>query len=218
MHRGLVQQPWEQRDPWEQPDPVREGDDSDSEGEEATGAAAGEALCDLLVSLLLAGSLSAKNLCCICWFASRAGALGPVSEFALRPSSQTGKFQAKVDRTLGFDLKSHNFYKVDTPGHSRREASRVKYEVPMRLPHEVVDEYAESVPDLHDNINSAVLAGDLPRSHQSNPVVLTAGLPVLPLALFIDGVRFLVRSSMIGVFIACILTGKRTLSGLSLTP
>ncbi len=128
------------------------------------GIAAGEQLSDLLVDLNLSGHLSSKHMCCMDWWAPKAGAVGPVCEFAFKPSSSSGHFHRKVDSVLGFDTKHHQFYNVSTPGHSRRFCSRVTYEIPMRLPHEVIEAEVATLPDVHSAVSSLVAKREVPSS------------------------------------------------------
>ena len=91
---------WEQRAAtrtWEQRGahvPFFENSDAEEEAEpDPEGAEAGDVLGQTLLNMLLAGKMSAKSLCTISYWATRAGAQGGVTKFALSPDSQSGKFQ-----------------------------------------------------------------------------------------------------------------------------
>ena len=71
------------------------------EGEEA-----GVEFVEFALEMVELGRMSAKAMCTLCWWASRAGAQGPICKYALNPTAQTGKFQDKIDRVNGFDSKN----------------------------------------------------------------------------------------------------------------
>ena len=99
-------QPWEKDpDPWEGGHPPLQEDDSDYDPDELEGVEAGEALAQMLLSMVWARKMSAKTACVIAWWASRAGALGPVKDLAFRPNAPTGLFSRKIDSVSGIDLK-----------------------------------------------------------------------------------------------------------------
>lgn len=58
---------------------------------------AGENLASLLVSLRLAGHLSAHQICVLAHWATLAGAVGSSRDFAAKPGLQSGAYQRKLD-------------------------------------------------------------------------------------------------------------------------
>ena len=94
-------QPWDtQSHDWDFAGQRADSDNDESDGEDATGLAAAEQLCDLLVSLNLCGQLSAKNLCCIAWWACHAGVQGHLADFCgLLPNR--GSFKERWTQLLG---------------------------------------------------------------------------------------------------------------------
>ena len=96
---------WESAAPSWEADALFESSASEMETElEATGEAAGENLVELLLTLYFEGRVSAKTLCVLCWWAHRAGAAGPASNYAFRPGAPSGHYAAHIDRARGIDL------------------------------------------------------------------------------------------------------------------
>ena len=201
MQAALQRQPWEPiPDAWDaQADPGTSDNDSDSEA--LDGEAAGEQLAEFLFSMLWSGKMSAKTVCVIAWWATKAGAKGSIKDLAFRPSAPTGHFQRKIDSVCGTDLKNHSFYMAEVPGHSKCDYSRTVHEVPVRLPHEVIDKEISEDPDLAKQLAIKVSDGSLPPSYHNHPVVSSSPDPVMPLAFFLDGVVFNKRSSMLAIYL-----------------
>ena len=86
---------------------------------------AGEMLCEYLVDLKHSGSLRASHACIIAFWAELAGAVGPISELAYRPDSDSGKFSAHFDLKTGAKMSAEHFYHVDTSMFSRTDGLRV---------------------------------------------------------------------------------------------
>ena len=72
---------------------------ADSENEAELELSAGDHLLNAHLELYFSGKLTAKRLCVLCWWASKAGVVetGP---FALSPMTSSDQFQRKVDATL----------------------------------------------------------------------------------------------------------------------
>ena len=77
--------------------------DSESEVDEAVDA--GRAFIDLLLSLLTCGRLSAKNVCILCWWASKGG-LAAARDLAFRPDAPSSHYQRHIDCVNKVALKS----------------------------------------------------------------------------------------------------------------
>ena len=84
---------------------------------------------------------------------------------------------------------------AEVPGHSKCDYSRTVHEVPVRLPHEVIDKEISEDPDLAKQLAIKVSDGSLPPSYHNHPVVSSSPDPVMPLALFLDGVVWCATSA-----------------------
>jgi len=99
----LMSHSWEdpcRRWAFQQPGSESEGSDEEVE-KEPTPEEAADLLVEFLLLELYNNRLSAKALCTVCHWASKAGAVGAVAKFALAPDSQSGKFQRKIDDATG---------------------------------------------------------------------------------------------------------------------
>ena len=143
MSKSFPQSSWELETPsWEQQSATTfadTGSEYESSDEEPTRESAGAALIKLLLSSVWNGRMSAKTACSISHYASLAGAEG-CGGIALKPASPTGHFQRKIDRFCGIDLREHRHYLVNATAHDRHQCSRTTHRLPMRLPHECVEE------------------------------------------------------------------------------
>ena len=102
------------------------------------------------------GKLSAKGVCTLAWWSSRAGALGRLSELGFRPDSQSGKFQRHLDAVLGLKgLGSEYRYHVDIPQHSKHDQSRHVRETPVLPAHEALHEEIEQQPQILQQVPQA---------------------------------------------------------------
>lgn len=205
---------------WEEYGPLDEGyqdranrpwDDSGSEDGEPSPEEAGEELAALLIKLRLQGSLSAKQACVLAYWAAAAGAVGPCKEFGCKPDLQTGQFQRRLDKYLAVSEDDKSFYMVDVPGHDKAEASRTCHRLETVPPHEALAAEVAETPGVLQQ--AAATQAEWSQTYRDHPVVLAApeGAPVLPLALYIDGVPYSKRDGFLGFWVYNLITCKRHL-------
>ena len=208
-------QPWEAELPRSRP--IVGDDDDDDDVDEVVDdylvdAAAGEQLTEAMLTLYFRGKMTAKDVCTLAWWSARAGAKGPIGDLGYRPSADPGKFQRKLDKVFGLDFKNHRFYDVDVPGFSKATAERTVHTIPVRLPHEVIEHDVASMPDLLAKLEELKDDMRLPPAYLLEKAV--AEHPdehVLPLAIFIDGLKYTRRGNMTGFFMYDLVTQKRHL-------
>ena len=146
--RGVVE-PSPPRD-WEEDSevPVPDDDDEDFDlegGWEASsdeevdpasvpqGDQCGNKFAEFCLEQLHMGKMSAKTMCTLCYWASRAGASGNVKDFSLKPTSQSGKFQNHIDKALGFNVKDDgHLFRVKTPMFAKHDVSRSSARIPIQ--------------------------------------------------------------------------------------
>ena len=112
--------------------------------------------------------------------------------------SASGHYQRKIDKATGVsvsDFKSES-YKLQVPQHAKYDKSRTVHEMVVRVPHE----------ELASEFAADDKAFDLPRdateSYNTHPVVVgNPGERVIPLAVYLDGISFTKRDSVLGIFI-----------------
>ena len=152
-----------------------------------------------------------NTLCVICWYASRAGAQGSVSKFALHPNSKSGRFSAHVDVAMGFSTKeTGELFHVQCPTYGKFDISRATYAVPMQLPHEVFSLEADDTPGFLDNLDQSVKDSEWEQAYW-NHVVVKRHRNVLPTCLYLDGVPFSKRDGVLGIWSHSMLSEKRHL-------
>lgn len=208
--------PWESPDlasghPWERPG-YDDGSSSDDPDPLTNKEEAAKRFLEVLTDLYLTSVISAKTFAVLCYWASAAGMPGDVASHAYRPDASTGNYQKHLDRTLGFDKSKAAFYELKVPGYPRSEAGRATMAVPMCPPHEAIEKECEENPAMGVLLQEK--AADLPRAYAANPVVRSSATPVLPLALYMDGVSYTNSDSVVGIWVINLITGVRHIVGL----
>lgn len=206
-------QPWEEApDPWDRPPDSADSDGSDAEEsdhEGAEGEEAGEMLAQMLLSMVWAGKMSAKTACVIAWWASRAGAKGPINDLAYRPSAPSGHFSRKVDNVSGIDLRKHKRYLIKVPATTRFDHSRSTIDLPLVNAHEAIESELADNPGLSAELQAKIDGNEFPQAYDDHPVRRSYAGPVLPLAIFMDGVQFNKRSGMLAIYLYNLVSGVR---------
>ena len=88
--------------PWER----QSSSASDSDGEhdpESNAGAAAMMFLDVMVGMYTSSAVSAQTFCTLCYWAGNAGMPRLVNDYGLRPGLQTGKYQAHLNKRMGFD-------------------------------------------------------------------------------------------------------------------
>ena len=185
------------------------GQSDEEDEQEATGPAAGDCLVEYLLDMHYEGRLSAKAVCVACWFAHKAGAQGSIGRYAFRPNAPTGHYQRHLDSVMGVDVKAEMAwrYSVLIPQHSKYDTSRSTHPCFVNLPHEALSEEVLQVPNIMDRVGSTTW----PRAYYNNPIVQRSARPVLPIALYLDGVPTTNRDGCLGIFVYNLVTMKRHL-------
>ena len=90
---------------WDVPDPTVHGDTA------AQPENWGLKLVELLVELYFIGTLNARLLCTICWFAFKAG-IAEARQYAMPEGAESGKYQVKLDAAFGYEGLSEELYTI----------------------------------------------------------------------------------------------------------
>ena len=206
---------WElpERD-WEAPDGFGDewASDSDDEGpsfDQMTPELAGEYLYEQIVSLKLAGTISAKSACLLCFWASRAGVAGPVAKLAMAPDKQSGKYSRKFDDVEGRPQEDGFLY-VDVPVHHRCDSSRVVMKMPTTPPHAHLSlEWAQH----KETLRGALACSEQPPCYLAHRIYrqAPANVFVWPFSIYLDGVQFTREDSVLGIWVICHITFRRFL-------
>ena len=164
----------------------------------------------LLVHLKRRGILRAKHVCCLAFWAS-GGGCRKADELSLRPDAGSGKFSRKFDSANKVDKSPCRFYELKVPGHFRGDHSRTVHKVDTVPAHESLEKEIRDTPDMAHRLELALQQELLPDCYYSHPVVVDApvGVPVYPIAVYVDGLQYTRVDSVVAFYIYCPLTGRR---------
>jgi hypothetical protein len=212
---------WERRESeWEQAEhrPHAWADsDSGSDEEPPDGPEAGDLLYEYLVSSLQQGcQLSAKMVCTIAYWSSRAGAEGRIGTLAMNPTSSSGNFSKHLDRCTKIQGDQGILYDLEMAGSTPFSGDHSVVHIPVAVGHELLhDEFINT--DVSAKLQSMKEQGNLPALYWDHPVVMRYGHlpePIIPLSLYMDGVSTTKKDSVLAVTIQNICTGRRHLVAL----
>ena len=195
--------------------------DNDSDGSDAESGPesppskedAVSSLVDYLVTRKLLGKMSAKEVCCISYWAHQAGLDGPIKDFALKPDSPTGHFERKFAAAMGYEQYQGRAMILDVPGHSASTMSRVVHQLPFIPAHEALHDEMLNTPGLDETLAADVAVGAWPDSYVHHPVTRASAGKAMPLALYMDGVPYTKNDGLLGVWVYNCLTQVRHFLG-----
>lgn len=167
------------------PDPI---DEEPAETDHRSRAeTTGEAFEAHLLGMYARGALTASDLCQLAYLAVAAGARGPAARLAHAPgAASSGHYQRRVDLALGSGERPEHCH-VHVPVHTKRgrQVKPILFAAPHEcLAEEVGVEAASAAPDRVDEWTA---------TFENHPAVAQAraeGVPVYPVALYLDGVRY----------------------------
>ena len=173
---------------------------------------AGAKLYEFLLDLKRQHTLSAKQASVLAFWATRAGACGDAATIALPPTCQSGKFSSKIDKATGHPT-DENYHYVDVPRHRRSSDERQTSPLAVLPP---LDACVQHMQENEADLRRRLAGTTLPRTYYNHPVVQRAqseqpALMALPLALYMDGVAYSREDSILGMWLVCMLTGRRWL-------
>ena len=189
---------------------------SDSDGEEwdytmVSKREAAGLLFDAIVDAKIGGKISAKLACTLAFFAVRGGVEDSedLTKLAMAPDKQSGKYSQRFDAVLGRP-KDECYQYVKVPINVRNEGARRTQELPTLSAHEALKTHWLKE---EDNLRVQFLAKRWPRRYHNHPVRNAAahGEFVWPLALYLDGVKFSRSDTVLGIWLVCLITGRRWL-------
>ena len=188
--------------------------DSDSEAEPEPRQAAAAEFLEVLMGLYFASALSAGVFCVLCYWAWKAGMPGRVQDYAKAPGAQSGKYQDHLNGILGFNAMKHKMYNLEVVGNRRHDLSRTKFDLPVMPLHESIAQEIDEDPTLLVRLQEKLDDGTLPESYYDNPVVEGSADPVMPIAIYIDGVPYSLTDSVVAVWVMNLISGVRHLVAL----
>ena len=207
----MAQHPWAQEDhvhPWR----VDSDDEKEPPDPETDPTAAMEMYLEALLSLYYKSKILAERITTLCYWNMKMGLGGDIAKLAKRPGS--GDYQEHLDEVLGFGMVRSHLYKFKVPGHRRYALTRAPVEIQALPVHEAFDNHIKEQGDsIRVALELAKLNKSLPPTYFKHPVVKAHPLePVYAYNIFIDAVKYTNSDSVTGVWLMCLLTGKRFLS------
>lgn len=178
-----------------------------------TPAQAAERLFEYLEDSFLSGESSAKTIAILAYFAVKAGVQGPIEKMAMAPGALDSSYHRKIAKTVGLDVADERLQNIKVPGYRRAERSRVELDLPVVPPHESIAEEVNQNPDLVEEVQSCVADEEWSGVYARHPVVMTArpDEPVLPGALYVDGLPYSNTDGVIGFWLVNLVTDVRHL-------
>ena len=195
---------------------LEDGENSDSDLELSEEDQAAHDFVEVLTDLYFSSTISAKTLCVLCHYAQTAGIKHErLHAYAFAPTTRTGKdtesgnFQKHLNVFMGLYEAKRNLHNLRVPGSSRLDLGRGIVDMPVRAPHEVVEQEVQADPQLVYKTQELVMGDQLPPSYHNHPVVVGSPEPPIPYALYSDAVPYSKVDSAIGFWLCNIVTGSR---------
>ncbi len=162
---------------------------------------AAEMLIEFLLGLLYCGNgkFTAKSFCTICYWAGLAGAVD-LKPWGLRPDAPTGHFQRRIDAKTNVSMKKsqEKMYRLAVPMYSRSRLTRVSHDMLAQSPMEAVVQECIEKPEIEEELRRTVATRAWPACYWEHPIVeANPDDPILPCCLYIDGVPYTKRDSVV---------------------
>ena len=178
----------------------------------ALNLAEGEAgLEDYLVDRWLKGSLTAREVCTIAYWATAAGASGFVRTLSFRPDAPTGHFSRHLRTVLRMDVLEANQSTIDVPCYSKAEFDRSVMALPCMPLFESLGREVAATPNMASRLADMVSSDSLPPVVTEHTVFETSGQLAQPCVLYVDAVPTTKKDSLLGFWVHTVVTGKRHL-------
>ena len=169
-----------------------------------------EEAANMLIDLKLQAGISARQVCTLCWWLSKAGLGGKIADLSVHPDRASGQYSKHFDYVVGVravDVRE-DFVIVKMPMHERSMAKRSVREVAVFTPLEAIAEEIAATPDMHAKLDASIANGELPASYFNHIVKRSApnGVLVYPCLLYVDGLGFTRTDGLIRFTVKCLIT------------
>jgi len=163
---------------------------------------AGQELQKLMLSMYASGDLSAEKLCNISYLVTKAGGAG-LEDFAFNAKQAHVHGERNLSLALAKVFGVPQLFNQPVPMYLRKGTIREVVDVSIRLPSTIVHhEYQQIVDPEALKLQT--------ESYLLHPVVRTnaTALPVLPVALYWDGVEYTANDSFLGFYLRDLISRK----------
>eukprot|EP00971_Amphidinium_carterae_P334003 6469069-Amphidinium_carterae.1 len=178
---------------------------SPSAGQSFSQEQAQKDLLEFLMKMHDSGRMTAKTVCTVAHFCEQAG-LASLSCLAVAPTSSTGNFQRRVD-DYADRQQGRKQFPIDTLSMPLTKGNkRIVADVPCLPPHTLLSALPSSkLRELQDSLRTASSSGQLPPVYTQHPVnrdLSSDKYRHIPMALYLDGLQFNRRDSILGVTVS----------------
>jgi len=187
-----------------------ESSSSDPEDDEDR-APPGRRFADFASELYYSRVLSAKQMCTLMFWASKAG-VEEAAPLAFRPNAPSGHFQRHLNKVLEPLLDKSVLYRMPVPSYSADKLARSVHDLCVLPLHEVVDEMYSTDATLRVQLEEKVELRELPEAYYSH--TLKQREPessFLPISIFVDAVPYSQVDSVIGFWVLNEISSERRL-------
>lgn len=193
-------------------DSERSGDSEEDREEREDPDDAPQKLFDMLSAMYYESKISAMNLCLLAYWATAAGAKG-VEKLAVKPNCRVSSYQKHLDSTLGFNKEDQRLYSLPTAMHRKSDAARTWRDLLCIVPHEALEREMDENAALLEDLPRRVEEETWSEAYRNHPVVRAheGPRPVVPVALYVDGVSYSNSDTVIAFWIYNLLSGFRHL-------
>ena len=123
---------------------------------------------------------------------------------------QSGHYQRHLQRHLPMFKYAREPYELELPIDKKEGPGRTTMQFHVLLPQEEIEEELSEVEDWQDKLKVMIARKELPQCYEDHPIVQrNAQEPVLPLAMFIDGVPYSKIDEIEGIWVINMLTNRR---------
>ena len=183
---------------------------------------AGSMLWQFIMLLYASTKMSAKDLCILMYWVYKAGAPGDFERFAMAPGADSNVYQKRLDKHLPLQRARREYYDLPCPI-TTKPGSRETMHKMVVPPYDALDREMQRRPLAADQVAQIVSEsaqwGAYYKSHPTVRARTTNDPPVIPFALYLDGVRYSRQigsgraQSLLLFTVTNLLTSKRHLIG-----
>ena len=163
---------------------------------------ASKQLADIWIQNYHSGKMRATEICRQAYWASKGGMPGAVTELAKRSGFPSSHYSRHIKRALGLDDDNESLQFLDIPSSDPCDGSRVIYRMPVLPPEDLLNrEMADDGDALNACLDKQLRDDLLPPVYTTHPVVLASSRKVQPIVIYIDGVPYTKRGTVLGVWV-----------------
>ena len=176
---------------------------------------AGQQLVELLLFLRMSNKLEANWVCMIAWWAAKAGGRGGLEKLGKQPKTPSGHFQRHLDAFMEMDKEGERGGKLGVPLYARHCAERIVRPVAVSVPHEELNDELLADPAAFAQLREAQANNELPVCYWNHIGVKGKSAEgVFPCAIYIDGMPFRKKDSMVAFVVINLITMVRHVCGI----